>query len=127
MAGTGRHLTTEEVIEALEASHGLVTLAARQLQCAPNTIRNHMKRSKAVADAVREQREHVLDLAEQSLITQVQLGEGWAVCFLLKTLGKERGFVERQEVTGKDGDGLTVKLVWPQLSDEEDVPRLPSR
>jgi hypothetical protein len=37
----------------------------------------------------------LLDEAESQLGAAVRRGEGWAVCFLLKTRGRERGYVER--------------------------------
>jgi hypothetical protein len=36
----------------------------------------------------------------------VRRGEPWAVCFTLKCLGKDRGYVERQERTGAGGQPL---------------------
>ena len=90
--------TTEQVIRALEATNGLVTLAARQLGCAPNTIRNYANRYPTVAQSLQEQREKFLDTAELALMSAVQKQEGWAVCFMLKTIGRNRGYVERQEL-----------------------------
>ena len=46
-----------------------------------------------------EATEQALDIAEESLITAVKAGEAWAVCFLLKTRGKKRGYTERQEAS----------------------------
>ena len=36
-------------------------------------------------------------MAELSLFKAIQTGEAWAVCFYLKTQGKDRGYVERYE------------------------------
>ena len=41
-----------------------------------------------------ELRESPLDNAESALDDAVDKGEGWAVCFLLKCLGRDRGYVE---------------------------------
>jgi len=45
------------------------------------------------------------DNAESALNRAVINGEAWAVCFTLKTQGKDRGYIERtqQEITGRDG------------------------
>lgn len=47
--------------------------------------------------------------------------QAWAMCFVLKTLGKKQGFTERLELTGKDGDPLMADLtaVLSKLSEEE--------
>jgi hypothetical protein len=52
-----------------------------------------------------------VDTAELKLRQAVINGEAWAVLFALRTKGKERGYVERQEVTGKDGGGIEIKAV----------------
>ena len=63
---------------------------------------------KAVAD---EERETLIDFAENQLFKQVQDGNITAIIFTLKTIGKSRGYVERQEVTGAEGKALTIKWV----------------
>ena len=39
----------------------------------------------------------------------VKKGEAWAICFHLKCKGKERGYVERVERTGKDGEPMKIE------------------
>lgn len=92
-----RSYTHEEIAAALKETHGLITLAARSLGCTKQTVHRHINQSALVREALAEAREFTLDVAESSLFNQVLAGEGWAVCFLLKTLGKSRGYVERQE------------------------------
>jgi hypothetical protein len=96
MSGRPRY-TVAQLTEALGQSKGLVTIAARMLRCDPDTVRNYAKRYPAVAEKIREEREAFLDVAELALLKAVQGGEAWAVCFALKCLGKERGYVERVE------------------------------
>ena len=86
------------MITALHESKGLVTVCARLLRCAPTTVENYLARFPACAEARRQEREAMLDVGELALLKAVQAGEGWAVCFLLKTQGKSRGYVERQDV-----------------------------
>jgi hypothetical protein len=96
--------TQETVISALRETRGMVTVAARHLQCSPQTIENYVQRHAVVAEAKRQEREAILDIGELALVKAVEKGEGWAVCFLLKTVGRDRGYVERteekREVTG---------------------------
>ena len=61
---------------------------------------------KAVYD---EERETLIDFAENQLFQQVKDGNITAIIFTLKTIGKSRGYVERQEVTGAEGGAVLVK------------------
>jgi hypothetical protein len=38
--------------------------------------------------------------------------EAWAVCFTLKTIGKGRGYVERNEVTGANGKDFIPPIIY---------------
>lgn len=90
--------TPEEVAAALRATNGLVYLAADRLGVAASTIYRAAERHKEVAAALEHQKGKRLDTAEAALWKAVKAGEAWAVCFYLKTQGKARGYVERQEV-----------------------------
>jgi hypothetical protein len=90
--------TVSQIVDAIRASSGLITVAARHLGCAPDTIRNYAKRHPTVRQVLKEEREQVTDIAELALINAIQSGEAWAICFYLKTQGKDRGYVERQEI-----------------------------
>jgi hypothetical protein len=82
---------------ALLASRGLVSVAADRLGCSAETIRLYRKRHPSVEAACREARDAMTDIAELALYNKIRDGEGWAVCFYLKTQGKERGYVETVE------------------------------
>jgi len=86
--------TAEQVISSLHEAKGMITLAARRLDCHPDTVRSYVRRYPTVADALREEREGFLDIAELALMRAVQGGESWAVAFALKTIGRDRGYVE---------------------------------
>lgn len=60
-----------------------------------------------------ESRESLVDIAETALKRAVVGGEAWAVCFTLKTQGKRRGYVERIEQTGANGEAqkLVIEVV----------------
>ena len=46
---------------------------------------------------------HKFDFAESELMKLIKDGNVAATIFFLKTQGKARGYIERQEVTGADG------------------------
>lgn len=53
--------------------------------------------------AVVEGRNSRLDFVEGKLDQKIDGGDTTAIIFFLKTQGKSRGYVERQEITGADG------------------------
>lgn len=87
--------TVEQVVQAVRDSEGLLYLAARRLGCHYQTVLKYKRKHKAVQDVYEEMRGAFLDEAEGSLLKAVRRGEGWAVCFALKCLGKGRGYVEK--------------------------------
>lgn len=95
--------TAEQVIEALKAHQGLIYLAADQLDCTGQTIYNYAKRYASVREAIKEQKEKRKDRVELQLWKQINDGNIAAIIFYLKTQAKDRGYIERQEVSGPDG------------------------
>ena len=95
--------TVEQIIAALKDSKGLIYLAARRLGCHHSTVVRYADKYPKIRETINACRETRIDVAESKLDEAVERGEAWAVCFTLKTIGKPRGYVERQELTGKDG------------------------
>lgn len=101
-------LSNQQIIDALMSVNGMVYLAARKLGCTPQTIYNRMAKSGNIKDACENSRGELIDLSEQKLRMAVLNGEPWAVALVLKTLGKKRGYVERTELTGDEGQPISV-------------------
>lgn len=100
--------TIPEVIAALQETKGMQFLAAKRLGCSHDTIRNYILRYPQIKAVLDAQRGEMVDLSELKLWQSIQNGEQWGITLCLKTLGKERGYVERHEQTGKDGAPLLV-------------------
>ena len=100
-----------QVIQAIRDTKGLASLAAVKLGCDPDTVRNYAKRHPSVAAAIKEERSRMTDVAELALYNCIMRGDGWAVCFYLKTQGRDRGYVERHELTGADGGPIELAAV----------------
>lgn len=101
-------VTDEMVEKALQATGGFLSLAAQRLGCSYRTVSRRVNASAKLQAAMAEICEKKLDVAEASLMKAIGTGESWAVCFYLKCKGKNRGYVERQEVTGRDGGPLVT-------------------
>lgn len=117
MAEHKKKYSNDDIIAALGNANGLIFIAAKMLGCTPQTIYTRANNVKAVRDAIDNARGEFVDAAERKLMTAVSNGEPWAVSFTLKTLGKTRGYVERQEIrTWRDEviELLKARAVTPQ-------------
>lgn len=103
--------TTEEVIAAIREAKGIKMTAARALGCTWWTVNNYCKRHPTVQRAYQETREELVDLAESKLRNKVDRGAWPAIKWVLATLGKDRGWVERKELTGAEGGPVKWKIV----------------
>ena len=90
--------TAAQMVDAIRECRGMVSVTARMLKCDPVTVRNYAAKYASVAEALREARNLTTDRAELALFKKIDEGEAWAVCFYLKTQGRGRGYVERQEL-----------------------------
>ena len=93
----------KNMIKALEKNLSIVTTACKTVGISRWTHYRWMKEDEKYAEEVDDLKNVVLDFAESQLHQQMQDGSVPATIFLLKTLGKKRGYIERQEITGADG------------------------
>lgn len=112
--GRPQKFTPEEVANALRLKRGLIYPTSKALGCTPKTVRVYIKRYASVREVLEEQRERLIDSAELRLIDAVEgRAEPWAVAMVLKTLGRNRGYVERDERSLVNADGDSIDLDKP--------------
>ena len=112
--------TPVQVSDALRASDGNLTAAATKLGVTRQGVYDYIDRYK-LQDVLDQSREKMADEAVGQLHRLVRDGNLGAVIFYLKTQAKSRGYTERIETTGKDGDAIEVRQIKtegrPGLSD----------
>ncbi len=91
------------ILEALEKSLGVVTTACKNVGIGRTQFYNWLKQDEDFAESVEDVQNIALDFAESQLHKQIGDGNTSATIFYLKTKGKNRGYIERQEITGADG------------------------
>lgn len=104
-------ITTDQIAHALTQAQGYVYVAAKSLNCNAKTIYRRIDKSTALKDLLEELRGHELDIAELKLREAVVNGERWAIMFKLRTLGKDRGYYEKKDITSGDqpiSDPITI-------------------
>ena len=86
------------MLEALEKSLGIVSTACKMVDISRQTHYAWMKADEEYKKAVDSIQDGVLDFAESHLYKLVKEGNPAATIFFLKTKGKKRGYIERQEI-----------------------------
>jgi len=89
--------TQEQMIAALKFAKGMRTKAAKLLGCDYKTLVKYINEYPEVAEAEQLSRETMLDAIELKAYAQAMKGDNTMIIFLLKTQGKSRGYVEKQE------------------------------
>lgn len=112
-----RHHSLSEVKKALETYHGCVHLAAESLGVWPSAVYARIGKSPQLKELVEAYGGRLLDLAELKLEQAIRDGERWAILFLLRTKGRHRGYVEKQEI---DASGHMHIDVQPKIGAELD-------
>lgn len=84
----------KRVINALVEAAGIKYIAAKALGCGTNTLDRYIKLYDDVREAYEELRNDRVERMERALFEQGEKGNVQAIMFLLRTLGKDRGYAE---------------------------------
>lgn len=95
---TNINILKKRMIEALEASLGVVTSAAKKAGIDRGSHYKWYKNDEKYRTAVDAVQDIALDFAESKLHQSIASGSDTAIIFYLKTKGKRRGYIERQEM-----------------------------
>ena len=99
-----------KALSALDESHGIVMIAARNAGIARSTFYRWMDEDEKFKAAVEEIREAAIDHVESKLFSLIDGGDTGSTIFFLKTRAKKRGYIERTELTGADGKDLNYNV-----------------
>lgn len=99
----------KDLLLALEKSLGIVTTACKAVGLDRTTFYRYINEDAEFAAQVKDIESIALDFVESKFHKQIEKGDTTACIFYLKTKGKHRGYVERTEVTGKDGGAIQTE------------------
>lgn len=105
-------ITIDALREKIIEKRGNLSAVARALKITRKTVYSKIQDHPELVESVIEGRETSLDDAEQGLDDLVKQGNVAAIIFKLKTQGKSRGYVERQE-------NIDITLDLNKLNDEQ--------
>lgn len=108
---SGERFTAEQFLKAIPGTVGIVSTIAQRVGCTWHTARKWIDAHPTIKAVYNDEREGILDLAEAKLIQAIKDGDLGAIKYYLGTQGKGRGYVERQEVSGKDGGPIPIRVI----------------
>ena len=113
MVDKSRHIKKEAILDALEQCLGVVTTACKQVDVPRSTFYKWLKTDIDFANKVKEIENVSLDFAESKLFEQIQENYTSATIFYLKTIGRKRGYWEKQQhdiTTDDEPIHINIKL-----------------
>ena len=103
--------TKKALLEALEKTLGIVTTACKIVGVQRGTFYRYYNEDKDFAKAVKDVENITFDFVESQLHKQIKDNNTASTIFYAKTKMKNRGYVERQEITGADSGEVTIKVI----------------
>ncbi len=107
---TKTDINKKAMIEALEASLGIVTTACKKVGISRETHYKWLREDEAYSAAVSDLENVALDFAESKLHSQIKR-KRYGYYLLPKNQGKKRGYVERQEIAHEGIQTFTIEEV----------------
>jgi hypothetical protein len=99
--------TEEQLLHAIDGCAGIITTVAKELKCDRRTAQKYIDACPAAKNAMEDEMNKVLDMAESAVYVAARNGDTAAAKFILSTRGKKRGWTERQEIDFTSG-GMTL-------------------
>lgn len=106
-------------LKTYEKKAGNVSATATACNITRRTFYHWMETDEDFANKIKDVNESLLDFAESKLLEKVNEGDLTAVIFMLKTKGKERGYVERVENQVKVSPFLEMMKSLPDDPENE--------
>jgi hypothetical protein len=103
------HNKKKQFPDVLKKSMGIVTTACNALSISRTTYYKWREADADFAAACDEAQETTLDHVESKLMENIDVNDTACILFYMKTKGKKRGYVERSEITGKDGGAIQTE------------------
>jgi hypothetical protein len=98
MINKSGHTKKKIIIAALEQSLGVITTACKKADVPRSTFYKWYNEDQQFKSEVDDIQEITLDFAESQLFKQIKENNTTATIFFLTTKGKNRGYIERQEI-----------------------------
>tara|TARA_R100001086_G_scaffold248844_1_gene186747 strand:+ start:156 stop:542 length:387 start_codon:yes stop_codon:yes gene_type:complete len=98
----------EALKQAIKRYKGNVSEIAESLSVSRQTVYNYLKEDEDMWSLLTDARENIIDFAESKLLKLIEQENAQVIMFTLKTLGKNRGYVEKSEI---DQTQKTINII----------------
>jgi transposase-like protein len=96
----------ETLIDVFKKKGANISATCNAMNISRQTFYRWLKESPELMQEVEDSKEALIDNVETKLLSSINEGNIQAILFYLRTKGKSRGYVERSEITGADGQRL---------------------
>ena len=113
-------LSKRKVKEAIKGSKGIITAVANRCGVTRKQIYKYRDKYPDIREALQEERERLVDMAEKGLIINLDKQQPWAIGLVLKTLGRNRGYVEKLDVSGELNQPVVINIIKPKTEEKKE-------
>ena len=111
-------------LDKLKEALGIVSAACQATGISRQTYYNWCKTDAEFREASDDTIEERIDVAEAALVKSIKQGVPASIIFFLKTKAKKRGYIERMEYSGPDGNPMRAAISIDMLKEELPVDAL---
>jgi hypothetical protein len=109
----------ERYLRLIEECRGNVSAIAREEGVARTIAKGYIDKTPELVSALHDWRQSIVDTAEDNIFKAAEKGDLASSKMIVATLGKDRGWVPREEKTGADGTPLVPpQIVFTTYEDE---------
>lgn len=105
-------LNRTKVKKAIDGCYGVLSTVARRCDVTRAAIYKFINKpkNKDIASLIKKDGERIIDIAENKLFESIKGGDKKDIQFFLKTKGKDRGYVEKQEIISQSKSDVKIDL-----------------
>ena len=111
----------KDLLEALSKNSGIVASACRACNISRMTYYRYYRDDPDFKEKAEDIKELQKDFAESLILKKMKEGDTTMIIFYAKTQMKDRGYTERNEITGRDGKDLIgdAEIDLSKLTEEQ--------
>lgn len=107
-------LSKTKLESAIKGSFGNITVIAQKLQVERKTVYEWLEKDPVMKSLLTDERDKMLDLAENKLVAKINEGDSRLISFVLSTLGKSRGYTSGQEIKHSGTTEHIIREMTPE-------------